>query len=141
LRSTVPPLSAAQTLDKPPASGCRIAAGVLSILLGLYNLLVVLVVATEPDLFSLGEFDFGALVLLASGLGSMFLGIVLLVLQRSRGKGAPITASAFIVAGFLLCLGLTGTEMGLGLFVMQLLFTVPAATLLILVLISESKRS
>jgi hypothetical protein len=130
----VPSSAYLQVLDKPPASGCRLAAGVLSIMLGLYNLLAVLVLATEPAQFNLGDFDFGALVLLASGLGSIVMGIVLLVLQRSRGKGTPMATSAFTVAGFLLCLGLTGTEMGLSLFVLQFLFTVPAATLLILVL-------
>ncbi|QOD06146.1 hypothetical protein [Pseudarthrobacter sp. BIM B-2242] len=77
---------------KPKASGFRVAAGIVGIVLGFILLLASGV--------GFGANVIAGLLLLIAALGNIAAGIVLLAMQRGKTRGAPITAISF--AGFAL---------------------------------------
>lgn len=103
---------------KPKSSGFRIASGIISIVLGFFLLL-----EAGPGF---GHNAFIALLLLIAALGNISGGIVLLVMQRGRTSGAPITSISF--AGVALLVSLMATAVpyyGAAPFVIDLLLATP----------------
>ncbi|MDQ0664544.1 phosphoglycerol transferase MdoB-like AlkP superfamily enzyme [Arthrobacter ulcerisalmonis] len=113
-----PPQWGQAALAKPKSSGFRIASGIISIVLGFFLLL-----EAGPGF---GHNAFIALLLLIAALGNISGGIVLLVMQRGRTSGAPITSISF--AGFALLVSLMATAVpyyGAAPFVIDLLLATP----------------
>lgn len=81
-----------QTAPHSKSSGLRVAAGIVSIVLGAFLLFA--------SMAGFATNAIAGLLLLVAALGSITTGIVLLASQRSRTRGAPITTITF--AGFAL---------------------------------------
>lgn len=105
-----------QAVPRPKSSGFRVAAGIVGIVLGFF-LLIASVVASSYN-------GFGGFLLVVAALGNLTSGIVLLAMQRGRGRGAPITAISF--AGFALLVSfLSTTYIGAGAMVFAVLLGTP----------------
>jgi uncharacterized membrane protein len=83
-------------LPTPKSSGFRVAAGIISIVLGAF-----LLFASMPGFASN---PFAGLFLLMAALGNLTTGIVLLASQRGRTRGAPITSISFAGTALLVAL-------------------------------------
>lgn len=119
-----------QTAPRLKSSGFRVAAGIVGIVLGFF-LLIASIVASSYN-------GFGGFLLLVSALGNITSGIVLLAMQRGRGRGAPITAISF--AGFALLVSfLSTTYIGAGAMVFAILLGTPVLVVMGLGLSREMK--
>ncbi|MFF1880165.1 hypothetical protein ACFVVC_01685 [Pseudarthrobacter sp. NPDC058196] len=117
---------------KPKSSGFRVAAGIVGIVLGFFTL-----IEAGPGF---GHNAFIALLLLIAALGNITSGILLLVTQRGRTRGAPITAISF--AGFALLASLMAIAVpyyGGAPFIIDVLLATPVIVVMSLGLSRETR--
>lgn len=124
---------------KAKSSGFRIAAGIVSIVLGTFLLV--------PGIAGFADFanDDGVLLtslILAAGLGNITAGITLLVTQRSRTKWAPLTAIGLAAISILLgIIGMTIEFYTVGLFSIVLILAFPVLVVMGIGLAKEKRRA
>jgi hypothetical protein len=118
---------------QPKASGFRITAGIIGIVLGIWIL--------KPAIAGMGSGEtFPDFLILLAALGNITAGILLLVKQRARSKWAPITLLSTAGASLLLSLmGLAVDYYGPVLLVTVLPLTIPIGVLLGLGLAKEKR--
>ncbi|WP_051181195.1 hypothetical protein [Arthrobacter sp. TB 26] len=107
----------------PKSSGYRVAVGIIAIVYGCW-LFMQFGLGTARDM---GFLAFLSMV--ASG-GNLTSGIVLLAKQRSRLRGAPITALSFAGFGLLLGALFAGADGGPAIFLVNLLLAAPVLIVL-----------
>ena len=90
-------------LQKGPASGLRVAAGTVAIPLGLYEFTEFSKAEVVGRMTEIAGFTFLAFLFLATALGIVTCGIILLARSRIRGRVVPIIGAAF--AGLAILLG------------------------------------
>lgn len=118
---------------QPKASGFRITAGIIGIVLGIWIL--------KPAIAGMGSGEtFPAFLILLAALGNITAGILLLVKQRARSKWAPVTLLSTAGASLVLSLmGLAVDYYGPVLLVTVLPLTIPIGVLLGLGLAKEKR--
>ncbi|WP_426986254.1 hypothetical protein [Pseudarthrobacter sp. Y6] len=107
--------------SKAKSSGFRVASGIIGIVLGTW-----LFIPSIAGFNNGSSTAFMAFLILLAALGNITAGILLLVSQRNRTKGAPATSLS--TAGFALLLGFIGLVVeyyGAALFVTSLILAAP----------------